>query len=111
MPRVASRRLRAGIGSRAEEIRAGVQVDVAEVEREHTEHELATARQNLAAFWSGEAPRFDGQKAISRGSLPCHRWRTSRNGSKRARTWRAGRRSSRSSRRARARSGRKPDVT
>ena len=56
---VASRRLRAGIASLAEEIRAGVQVDVASVEREHTEHELATARQALAATWAGEVPRFE----------------------------------------------------
>jgi len=54
-----SRRLRAGIGSPAEEIRAEVQVDVAGVEREHTEHELATARQRLAASWGGEGARFE----------------------------------------------------
>ena len=59
MQRVASRRLRAGIGSPAEEIRAGVRVDVAEVEREHTEHELVNARQLLAAAWGGEEARFD----------------------------------------------------
>ena len=35
-----------------------VGVEVASVEREHTEHELATARQNLAAAWGGETPRF-----------------------------------------------------
>jgi len=57
--RVASLRLRAGMASPAEEIRAGVQVDVASVEREHTEHELATARQALAATWAGEEPRFE----------------------------------------------------
>jgi cobalt-zinc-cadmium efflux system outer membrane protein len=57
--RVASLRLRAGIASPAEEIRAGVQVDVAGVEREHTEHELATARQVLAATWAGEEARFE----------------------------------------------------
>jgi cobalt-zinc-cadmium efflux system outer membrane protein len=56
---VATRRLRAGIASPADEIRAGVQVDVAEVEREHTEHGLATARQALAALWGGETPRFE----------------------------------------------------
>jgi len=59
MQHVASARLRAGIASPAEEIRAGVQVDVAEVEREHTEHELATARHALAASWAGEEPRFE----------------------------------------------------
>jgi cobalt-zinc-cadmium efflux system outer membrane protein len=59
MQGVATRRLRAGIASPAEEIRAGVQVDVAEVEREHTEHGLATARQAIAALWGGEAPRFE----------------------------------------------------
>jgi cobalt-zinc-cadmium efflux system outer membrane protein len=55
---VATRRMRAGIASPAEEIRARVEVDVASVEREHTEHELATARQALAAVWAGEEPRF-----------------------------------------------------
>jgi len=59
MQRVASLRLRAGIASPAEEIRAEVQVDVASVEREHTEHELATARQALAATWAGEELRFE----------------------------------------------------
>ena len=59
MQRVATQRLRAGIASPAEEIRAGVQVDVASVEREHAEHELATARHALAATWAGEAPRFE----------------------------------------------------
>jgi cobalt-zinc-cadmium efflux system outer membrane protein len=57
--RVASLRLRAGIASPAEEIRAGVQADVAGVEREHTEHERATARQVLAATWAGEEARFE----------------------------------------------------
>jgi len=57
--RVASLRLRAGMASPAEEIRAGVQVDVASVGREHTEHELATARHALAATWAGEEPRFE----------------------------------------------------
>ena len=57
--RVAGLRLRAGIASPAEEIRAGVAVDIAAVEREHTEHELATARQALAATWSGEESRFE----------------------------------------------------
>ncbi|HEY8154820.1 MAG TPA: TolC family protein [Myxococcota bacterium] len=59
MQRAASLRLRAGIGSPAEGIRAEVQVDVASVDREHTEHELATARQALAAMWSGEEPHFE----------------------------------------------------
>jgi len=57
--RVASRRKQAGLASPAEEIRAGVAADVAGVEREHAEHELVTARQRLAAFWSGESPRFE----------------------------------------------------
>jgi cobalt-zinc-cadmium efflux system outer membrane protein len=56
---VASRRLRAGMASPAEEIRAAVRVEIAGVEREHAEHELATARQNLAATWAGEEPRFE----------------------------------------------------
>lgn len=59
MQRAATRRLRAGIGSSAEEIRAGVTTDIAGVELEHTEHELATARQILAATWGGEAARFE----------------------------------------------------
>ncbi len=59
MQRAASLRLRAGIASPAEEIRAGVRVDTAAVEREHAEHELATARQTLAATWAGEQPRFE----------------------------------------------------
>lgn len=59
MQRVVAARKRAGIASSAEEIRATVQVDIAEVEREHTEHELATARQGLAATWAGEEARFD----------------------------------------------------
>jgi cobalt-zinc-cadmium efflux system outer membrane protein len=59
MQRVASLRRRAGIASAAEEIRAGVAVDVADVELEHSEHGLATARQALAAHWGGEAPRFE----------------------------------------------------
>jgi cobalt-zinc-cadmium efflux system outer membrane protein len=59
MQQVASRRLRAGVASPAEEIRAGVQVDIAGVELEHTEHGLATARQILAAAWGGEKARFE----------------------------------------------------
>jgi cobalt-zinc-cadmium efflux system outer membrane protein len=57
--RVAEARLRAGVGSPAEEIRAGVQVDAAEVELEHSEHGLATTRQALAATWAGLEARFD----------------------------------------------------
>ncbi|MEN8158983.1 MAG: TolC family protein [Myxococcota bacterium] len=59
LERAAARRLRAGLGSPADEIRAAVAADVAEVEREHTEHALETARQVLAASWAGEAARFD----------------------------------------------------
>lgn len=58
MQGAAARRLRAGIGSPAEQIRAEVRVDVAGVELEHTEHALATARQALAASWAGDAPLF-----------------------------------------------------
>jgi cobalt-zinc-cadmium efflux system outer membrane protein len=53
--RVAGLRRRAGMASPAEEIRAGVAADVAGALREHTQHELATARQALAAMWAGEA--------------------------------------------------------
>jgi cobalt-zinc-cadmium efflux system outer membrane protein len=59
MQRAAARRRRAGIASPAEEIRAGIRVDVAGVEREHSEHELATARQALALTWGGEDARFE----------------------------------------------------
>jgi cobalt-zinc-cadmium efflux system outer membrane protein len=59
MQRAASLRLRAGVASPAEEIRAGVEVDVAGVEREHAEHGLETARLVLAATWAGEEPRFE----------------------------------------------------
>lgn len=59
LKRVAELRGRAGLASPAEEIRAGVQVDISEVQREHTEHELASARQSLAALWAGEQPRFE----------------------------------------------------
>jgi cobalt-zinc-cadmium efflux system outer membrane protein len=57
--RVATLRKREGLASPAEEIRAGVAADVAGVEREHAEHELETARQKLATFWSGEKPLFE----------------------------------------------------
>jgi cobalt-zinc-cadmium efflux system outer membrane protein len=57
--RAALLRKRKGIASPAEEIRAGVARDVTGVEREHAEHELETARQKLAATWSGETPRFE----------------------------------------------------
>jgi cobalt-zinc-cadmium efflux system outer membrane protein len=57
--RVASLRRREGLASPAEEIRAEIHVDIAGVEREHTEHELATARQALAATWAGETARFE----------------------------------------------------
>jgi cobalt-zinc-cadmium efflux system outer membrane protein len=57
--RVAELRRRAGLASPAEEIRAEVQVEVAGVEREHTEHELAAARQALAAMWAGDVARFE----------------------------------------------------
>jgi cobalt-zinc-cadmium efflux system outer membrane protein len=59
MQNVAAKRSSAGVASPAEEIRAGVQVDVAGVAREHTEHELATARQVLASTWAGEEARFE----------------------------------------------------
>ncbi len=57
--RAAARRLRAGIASPAEEIRAAARADVAGVEREHADHELATARQALAESWAGEHARFE----------------------------------------------------
>ncbi len=111
--RVALRRLRAGIASPAEDIRAEVQVDVAGVDREHTEHELATARQALAATWGGEEPRFEraegdlerlpavpSAEALSRrleASPDVARWRTEL--------------ARRDALRARARSDRVPDVT
>ncbi len=54
---VASRRTRAGMASPAEELRAGVAVDISSTLREHTQHELQAARQALAALWAG-TPRF-----------------------------------------------------
>jgi len=54
---VAARRTDAGFASPAELLRAGVAVDTASTLREHTEHELETARQALAALWAG-SPRF-----------------------------------------------------
>lgn len=55
--RVAARRTRAGMASPAEELRAGVAVDIASTVREHTQHGLEAARQALAAHWAG-TPRF-----------------------------------------------------
>lgn len=57
--RVAGLRRAAGLASPSEEIRADVQVEIAGVEREHTDHELASARQALAACWAGEVVRFE----------------------------------------------------
>jgi cobalt-zinc-cadmium efflux system outer membrane protein len=57
--RVAARRVEAGLASPAEEIRAGVAVDTAGVEREHADHELETARTALAALWGGVQARFE----------------------------------------------------
>ncbi len=54
---VASRRTEAGFASPAEVLRARVAVDTASTLREHTEHELETARQALAAMWAGQ-PHF-----------------------------------------------------
>jgi cobalt-zinc-cadmium efflux system outer membrane protein len=56
---VAARRVEAGLASPAERIRAGVAVDTAEVEREHADHELETARTALAALWGGVEARFE----------------------------------------------------
>jgi cobalt-zinc-cadmium efflux system outer membrane protein len=113
MQRVASRRRSAGIGSPADDIRAGVRVDVAEVEREHTEHELENARQALAAAWGGEAAHFEralgdlealpavpSAEALARqleASPTVARWQTER--------------AERDARRARAKGDRVPDVT
>lgn len=54
---VAARRTAAGFASPAEVLRARVAVDIASTLREHTEHELETARQALAALWAGR-PQF-----------------------------------------------------
>jgi cobalt-zinc-cadmium efflux system outer membrane protein len=56
---VAERRVAAGLASPAEEIRAGVAVDTAAVEREHADHELENARTALAESWGGTEARFD----------------------------------------------------
>lgn len=65
MHRVAQRRVAAGSASVAEEIRAGVAVETAAVEREHADHESETARMALAAQWGGTEARF----ARAEGSL------------------------------------------
>ncbi|HEY8494217.1 MAG TPA: TolC family protein [Myxococcota bacterium] len=57
--RAAAHRVAAGLASPAEEIRAGVGVDEASVEREHADHELETARTVLAAAWGGTQARFE----------------------------------------------------
>lgn len=56
---VAARRVDAGLASPAEEIRAGVAVDAADVEREHADHELENARTALAGSWGGVEARFE----------------------------------------------------
>jgi cobalt-zinc-cadmium efflux system outer membrane protein len=56
---VAARRVDAGLASPAEEIRAGVAVDAADVEREHADHELENARTALAGSWGGTEARFE----------------------------------------------------
>ncbi len=50
---VATRRIRAGMASPAEELRARVAADITSTLREHTQHELKAARQALAALWAG----------------------------------------------------------
>ncbi len=56
---VAHRRVDAGLASPADAIRAGVAVDSADVEREHADHGLETARTTLAAQWGGVEAHFD----------------------------------------------------
>ena len=59
MRRATAHRVEAGLASPAEEIRAGVAVDGAVVEREHAEHELETARTRLAVRWGGTDAHFE----------------------------------------------------
>lgn len=109
----AALRLRAGIASPAEEIRAAVQVDIAEVESEHTEHELVTARQRLAATWSGEQARFERAEGdLERlPSIPSNEELAARlDASPSVARWRT-ELAQRDALRARARSHRVPDVT
>ncbi len=113
MRQVSTRRLRAGIASPAEEIRAGVEADVAGVEYEHTEHELATARQALAATWAGEVARFERAEGdLERlPALPSEAELAQRiDGSPEVTRWRT-ELSRRDASRARAESERVPDVT
>jgi cobalt-zinc-cadmium efflux system outer membrane protein len=113
LQRVAGLRLRAGIATPAEEIRAGVAVDVAEVEREHTEHELETTRQVLASTWSGEQARFERAEGelAKLPVVPSEQELTSRlEASPMLGRWRA-ELAQRDARRERARSERIPDVT
>lgn len=111
--RVARRRVEAGLASPAEEIRAGVAVDSAGVEREHADHELATARTALAARWGGTEARFERAEG-DLAALPAppslaELQRRAAESPELAR-W-AAERESREAALARARSGRVPDVT
>jgi cobalt-zinc-cadmium efflux system outer membrane protein len=111
--RVAARRVQAGLASPAEEIRAGVAVDTAGVEREHADHELDTARTALTALWGGVEARFERAEG-DLGELPelpplAELQRRAAEGPDLAR-W-AAEREGRDAALARARSQRIPDVT
>jgi cobalt-zinc-cadmium efflux system outer membrane protein len=112
MRRVARRRVEAGLASPAEEIRAGVAVDAAGVEREHAEHELATARTELAAQWGGTArfERAEGDLAALPEPPPLAELQRRAAVSPDLARW-AAERESRDAALASARSGRVPDVT
>jgi len=113
MRRVARRRVEAGLASPAEEIRAGVAVDGAGVEREHTDHELATARTALAAGWGGTEALFEraeGDLAALPESPPLAELLRRAAESPDLARW-AAERESRDAALASARSGRIPDVT
>ena len=101
----------AGIASPAEEIRAAVR-STSRRSSEHTEHELATARQSLAATWGGDKPRFERAEVISSGFPRSRRLRigaTSRASPSVAR-WQT-ELAQRDALRARATSERVPDLT
>jgi outer membrane protein, heavy metal efflux system len=53
------RRVQAGAGSPLDERKARIEVARSEIVAEHAEHELAMARQELAALWGGLTPAFE----------------------------------------------------
>jgi cobalt-zinc-cadmium efflux system outer membrane protein len=72
MLRSVRERIKAGSGSRFEEVRAIVAVRRAGVDEDHAGHELLTSRRNLAARWGSKLPQFTRATGdlFSAGELP-----------------------------------------